>query len=278
MQHVRYVEPERGAPEVPLLGGDVTEGVVRVGDTVRRPVGPHSAAVHCYLRHLADVGFDAAPRFLGVDDRGREVLTYVPGEPGGRPLHAWAAGESVLDGIASIQRRLHDCSQGFVLPDGVAWQAPTVVEGVPPPYDEPDVVSHNDMTPDNLVFRDGQPVALIDFDLSGPTTRLLDVVTTLLYWAPLRAPGDRDPVLRDVDAGRRMRVYADAYGLTAAERARLVDVADRRFARSWHVMRHHAEHRGGGWARMWSEGVGELIRRSHAWLRAERDALQDALR
>ena len=32
--------------------GDVTEGVVRVGQTVRRPAQPQSAAVADYLQHL----------------------------------------------------------------------------------------------------------------------------------------------------------------------------------------------------------------------------------
>ena len=71
--------------EIPLPGGDVTEGVVRLGDTVRRPLGDHSAQVHLVLRHLEASGFDGAPRLLGVDDRGREILTFVDGEVAGRP-------------------------------------------------------------------------------------------------------------------------------------------------------------------------------------------------
>jgi hypothetical protein len=65
--------------EVPMTGGRLTAGVVRVGDTVRRPAGPHSAFVGRLLRHLSAVGFDGAPRALGVDDRGRDVLTFVDG-------------------------------------------------------------------------------------------------------------------------------------------------------------------------------------------------------
>jgi hypothetical protein len=42
--------------EVPLLGGNTTEGLVRVGDTVRRPSGPWSASVHDFLCHLNEVG------------------------------------------------------------------------------------------------------------------------------------------------------------------------------------------------------------------------------
>jgi hypothetical protein len=65
--------------EIPLAGGNVSGGVVRVGDTVRRPAGPWTPAVHALLDHLHAVGFRGAPRPLGLDDRGREVLTYVPG-------------------------------------------------------------------------------------------------------------------------------------------------------------------------------------------------------
>jgi hypothetical protein len=65
-----------GEPEVELPRGDVTEGVVRVGATVRRPHQPQSLAVAGYLDHLERVGFEASPRYLGRDDAGRDVLTY----------------------------------------------------------------------------------------------------------------------------------------------------------------------------------------------------------
>lgn len=265
--------------EVPLLGGDVSDGVVRVGGTVRRRPAGNAAAVHAYLRHLEAAGFPYAPRFLGFDERGREILTFLDGEMGGRPLASWAVTDEALHEIAVIQRRLHDCSAGFTLPDGVSWAAPLELPGVAPVV-EPgaeDVVGHNDITFENTIFVDGHPAGIVDFDLAGPTTRLLDVVTTLRYWAPLADPADRDPALRDADAGRRMRIFADAYGLDDAQRDALPDVADRRFARTWHVMKHRAETDGGGWARMWAGGAGDHIRRSHAWFRSERDTLAAAL-
>lgn len=265
--------------EVPLLGGDVSDGVVRVGRTVRRRPAEGAAAVHAYLLHLERAGFAHAPRFLGFDERGREILTYLDGEMGGRPLAPWAATEDALREIAVIQRRLHDCSAGFVLPDGVGWPPPVELPGVPPVIERgtEDVVGHNDITFENTIFAGGRPVGIIDFDFAGPTTRLLDVVTTLRYWAPLAAPADRDPALRDADAGRRMRIFADAYGLDAAQRAGLLDVADRRFTRSWHAMKRRAETDGGGWARMWDGGAGDNIRRSQEWVRSQRDALAAAL-
>lgn len=105
--------------EVPLAGGDVTEGVVRVGQTVRRPLGPHSPLVHEVLRHLERAGFDGAPRLLGIDDQGREILTYVDGEVAGRPLPDWVADEERIVSVARLVRRYDDAVAGLGIPDTV---------------------------------------------------------------------------------------------------------------------------------------------------------------
>jgi Phosphotransferase enzyme family len=262
-----FREPDPAAAEVPLLGGDVTEGLVRVGDTVRRPPGPHSVPVRHLLLHLERAGFTAAPRWLGIDAKGRDVLTFVPGEMGGRPIHPWAAGEELLVGIARLQRRLHDACEGFTLPDGVRWPERPPVPEAPMPFAAPELVCHNDLTVENVICRDGLPVGFIDFDLAGPTTRLFDIVTTLRYWAPMSPPADRDPAFRDLDAGRRIRLFCDAYGLDDARRADFLGMADRRWHRSYHAMKRAAVERGGGWARMWAEGVGDQILRDRAWAR-----------
>lgn len=62
--------------ELPLEGGRVTEGVIRIGDTVHRPTGPHSDFCHELLLHLEKVNFNSAPRFLGFDEMSREILNY----------------------------------------------------------------------------------------------------------------------------------------------------------------------------------------------------------
>jgi hypothetical protein len=65
--------------EIPLEGGNASGGVVRIGDTVRRPAGPWTPAVHALLGHLHAAGFPGAPQPLGLDEHGREVLTFIPG-------------------------------------------------------------------------------------------------------------------------------------------------------------------------------------------------------
>jgi hypothetical protein len=275
-----YVEPQPGLPEIPLLGGDVSEGVVRVGDTVRRPLGPNAAVIHAVLQHLQQVGFDGAPRLLGIDQHGREVLTFIQGEVAGRPRPRWMADEDRLRSVARLLRDFHRAMESFVLPAELVpdWgipDLPDLPELVPP---EPlEVIGHQDITPENVVFHDGRAVALIDFDLVKPVSRLLEVVNALVWWAPLADPVDRYPEMRDFDAARRARIFVDAYGLDEAARRRLVAVAIGTARRSRRLMQHRAETYGGGWLRMWDEGVGETISRRQAWLERSAAAITRAL-
>ena len=277
-----YAEPDESAPEIPLVGGDVTEGVVRVGDTVRRPVGANAPLVHALLGYLESVGFEGAPRLLGIDAAGREVLTYVHGEVAGRPRPAWIADERRLVSVARFLREYDDAAAGFVVPEGVrAFQgltAPPQDPEMPPPPPYPvELVGHMDVTPDNVVFREGRAVALIDFDLAKPVSRVDEVQNAMHYWAPFEDPADRDPLLRDVDVPRRCRIFADAYGLSDLERSRVVEVAVLRARRAWFSMRYIAEAEGGGWARMWEAGVGDEIKRREAWLERNGAAIGAAL-
>jgi hypothetical protein len=91
----------------PLTGGSDTQGIVRVGDTVRRPLRPFSLTVQAYLAHLREAGFTGAPLPLGVDEQGREVLSFVPGEVHHHPVPPQAAGDDVLVALAQLIRSLH---------------------------------------------------------------------------------------------------------------------------------------------------------------------------
>jgi hypothetical protein len=104
------------------------------------------------------------------------------------------------------------------------------------------------------------------------------VVNTAMWWVPLMPPEDRDPAFASGDVPDRLARFVDAYGLEDGGRAAFVDVAVAGATRSWHRMRAAAEQRGGGWARMWAEGVGDRILRRRAWLLDERASLEEALR
>lgn len=258
-------------PEIELPAGDVTVGVVRVGDTVRRPRQDTSAGVAEYLRYLERAGFDRAPRYLGVDTRGRDVLSYLAGEVPGDPVEPWAAADEVLPSVGRLTRALHDASVGFVPSAPIR----PYVAGRPQPVlpDEPPLVAQRDITPQNTVFRGGEAWGLVDFDLSDWTTRSVDLANTAMHWVPLCDPTDRGPAVAAVDVGKRLRLLLDAYGREAVSAPALLHACELRFAGGYAAMAWSAEHLGGGWARMWSEGAGDVIRRRITWFASVREDL-----
>jgi hypothetical protein len=264
--------------EVPLVGGDVTEGLVRVGDTIRRPRGSWSDGVRALLTELERSGFEGAPRHLGIDSKGRDVLTFVAGEVASRPWPAWVADDDRAVSVARLVRAYDDAAMTIGLPEWAHSLRPAEVPGAPAPIAAPpQFVAHMDITPENVVFRDGTAHALIDFDLARPAERVEELCNVLLWWGAWMPPDDREPVMTSVDAARRGAMLVDAYGLPASDRSRIVPMAINQAERSWHSMKLRAETIGGGWQRMWDEGVGGRILRRRAWLEANAGALHRAV-
>src|SRR5579885_1784998 len=166
------------AKEELLSGGNVTP-VVRVDDTVRRVVGPWSAAVHSLLLHLKARGFSGAPRFLGIDEQGREILTFIEGEVGRYPYPSYILSDGVLLEAACVVRRYHDATTDYTPPAHAAWQFTY------PDATRHEVICHNDLAPYNMVFVDEQPQALIDFDTAGPGPRAWDLAYAAYRFVPL---------------------------------------------------------------------------------------------
>ena len=181
----------------PLDGGNVG-GAVRIGRTVRRPVGPWTPAVHRLLGHLHDKGLRAVPEVLGTDVRGREVLTFLPGTV--LDVDHQQLSDPQLVDVTRWTRELHDAVADF--PCDGPWRYFEV--------ERPELVGHNDVAPYNAVFEGDRLVGVFDWDLAGPTTRLFELAH--LAWAAV-------PLFRPVpatDAARRLELMATTYGGVSA--------------------------------------------------------------
>lgn len=171
--------------EVDLRGGRTTAGVVRIGSEVHRPQSANTPFVHRVLRHLQEKGFAGAPRALGFDEKGREVLSFLPGDV---PTDLGAFTDTQCAAAARLLRGLHDATADF---DGNANTF---------------VVCHGDASPCNCVFREQTPVAFIDFDTAHLGCREEDVGYAAWLWLDI---GNDD--LEPENQGRRLAAFLAAY-------------------------------------------------------------------
>jgi len=109
--------PESRVLAEPLWGGRTTLGVVKIGETVRRPATPNSVFVRSLLMHLELSGFAGAPRYLGMDEDNRDVFSYLPGEV---PSELGEREDQVLQAAARLIRGFHDATAALVHSDAAA--------------------------------------------------------------------------------------------------------------------------------------------------------------
>jgi aminoglycoside phosphotransferase (APT) family kinase protein len=194
--------------EEELTGGNVSK-VVRIGDTVRRSTGPWTPTIQRLLAHVRAKGLLWVPEPLGLDEAGREVLSFIRGTvPYDMP--EWIRKEQVLADVARALRQWHEATVDFSAPDA-QW-------GLPPTSPR-EVVCHNDFAPYNCVFRDGRFVGAIDFDACSPGSRIWDLAYAAYRFVPLlpgpdddkTIPGDRSPFEAPA-MHARLKSFLDYYG------------------------------------------------------------------
>jgi aminoglycoside phosphotransferase (APT) family kinase protein len=175
---------------MPLSGGRITQGVVRVEDTVRRPRQANAELVRTLLVRLEELGLELAPRYRGVDEQGREMFSFLEGDVPDQLDASYS--DATLVATARLIRRFHDATAGSSLAEAC------------------EVVCHGDLSPCNAVFRAGAPVALIDFDNAAPGARLDDLGYALFLWLNIGTDGPAPD-----EQARRIRIVCTAYGVPA---------------------------------------------------------------
>jgi Phosphotransferase enzyme family len=240
--------------ELVLPGGFVTQ-VVRVADTVRRPAAP--GYVRDLLRYFERHGWPGAPRYLGVDDQGREILTFIEGHVAWEKAQpAGVRSAESLTAVARLVRQFHDLTAASELAG------------------DQEVVCHNDLSPKNTVYRDlGQglrPLAFIDWDIAAPGSRVHDVAHVCWQYVGL------GPDVTDArEAARLVRLIADGYELP--DRADLVETILWWQDRCWRGIEAAAGAGDPAMVRLRDRGAAAEVRAAHQWTAANRRVLEQAL-
>ncbi|MFD7137298.1 phosphotransferase [Streptomyces sp. NPDC059894] len=241
------------------LPGGFVNTVVRVGDTVRRPASARTPYVSDLLRFLETAGWDGAPRHLGVDEHGREILSHLDGHVAWEPRQpAAVSSDASMVAVARLVRAFHDLTAGSA------------------PAGDREVVCHNDLSPRNTVYRPVggalRPVAFIDWDLAAPGERIHDVAHVCWQYLGL-GPSVADAA----EAARRMRLIADGYGMGRGHRRELVSTVLWWQDRCWRGIREMADAGDTAMRRLRDAGVVTEVRTAYRWVSDHRDVLERAL-
>ncbi|MEV5877467.1 phosphotransferase [Streptomyces sp. NPDC052101] len=240
------------------LPGGLVNHVVRVGSTVRRPASASTGFIGDLLRIFEASGWSGAPRYRGIDEEGREVLTYLDGHVAWEPQQPSAVfSDESLVRVAQLVREFHDLTAGTELAGSH------------------EVVCHNDLSPKNTVYRPVsgalRPVAFIDWDLAAPGARIHDVAHVCWQYLGL-GPGVGDTS----EAARRLRLITDSYGLV--ERSDLVSVILWWQDRCWRGIEAAAESGNLAMIRLRDAGVVTEVQEAYQWVSDHRIVMDRALR
>ncbi|WP_211750452.1 aminoglycoside phosphotransferase family protein [Paenibacillus sp. Marseille-Q4541] len=200
-----------------LSGGNINN-VVKVGKTVRRNAIPNPF-VYELLRHLEGVGYPYSPRYMGIDEKGREILSYLEGVVPGNDypeIESYMWSDEVLVELAKLLRSYHDATAGFL----------TTTKSINefPETSLHEVICHNDAALYNVVFKDQHPIGIIDFDMAGPGPRIWDIVYTLYTSVPLTSfsPNEEDRCIVQYQTEshantrrKRIDLFFNSYGINA---------------------------------------------------------------
>jgi Phosphotransferase enzyme family len=259
-----------------LAGGVANAGaVLRSGRHVLRPANPHSTSIHRFLAHLRAAGFDGASEPVGIDADGRERMVFIEGAVPVPPFPQWAQTDTALASLAALMLRLHDAARGFD-ETGATWSSemadpdtgqvtdPTTATGL--------VVCHNDVCLENVVFRDGLAVGLLDFDFAAPGRPAYDLAQMARMCVPVDDALDaaRQGWRADAVTPARVRLVADAYGLSASGRQELFDALDRSMKSGGEFVRRRVEAGEAAFVAMWESigGMARFDRRRDWWASA----------
>jgi hypothetical protein len=221
-----------------LKGGRSNQEVVRIEETVHRPVGEHSQFVHSLLTLLEEKGFKYSPRFLGIDEQGREILSFIDGVVPHGDINLTE--ENIIQG-AKVLRQFHDATAGSELAG------------------ESEVVCHNDFAPWNIVVDGDAVVGIIDFDNATKGERLDDFA--YFIWTSINLGQDLDSTTQ----GRKMRMLCEIYGLS--DRSGLVDAVLKQQEKILEKRKHLAENDVTEEAKDYSKSKVTQIEKEIEWVR-----------
>jgi Ser/Thr protein kinase RdoA (MazF antagonist) len=253
--------------EEPLAGGIRHAQTVRVGDTVRKPSGVWTPAVHALLNHLIERGFPA-PKPLGFDEQRREILAFIEGQATIWPWPDFFKRSEAVEHVGRTLRRYHNAVADFVPPEDGVWQD---CDHAVPAADE--IICHGDFGPYNLIWRGERIVGVVDWEWAHPAPAMHDIAFTAWSIVPLCTNEDARATGFDATPHARERLKAFASGYGDVDPRKLLEAVLATQLQFTDKIEKYGAAGKEPWKTFRDIKLHERNMRDHAWLRANLDML-----
>jgi aminoglycoside phosphotransferase len=183
--------------------------VCKENDTVSRPLEPWSGNIHLLLRHFYNNALPV-PKVIKTDTT-HEYLEYINGEQ----IHPRKWNDEALAEAAKLVKKLHTAAKAFDYNRTMEWKPWYLRE-----LGRPELCSHGDIAPWNIITRGNNIVGLIDWEYAGPIDPIIELARAC--WLFPQLADDDLGALYDLpsprERGKQVRLMLDIYGLTKHER------------------------------------------------------------
>jgi thiamine kinase-like enzyme len=177
------------------------------------------------------------------------------------PFPAWAQTDDALASIAVLMRSFHEASSQIPVELGTWSDELADPEGGP-------MICHNDVCLENVVFRDGRAIGLLDFDFAAPGRTVFDLAAFARMCTPIDDDLNASRLgFEVVDRPVRLRLVADTYGLDTSGRQELIQHLDRSMRGGGAFVQRRVDARDPNFTRMLEEmgGMERYERRLRWW-------------
>ncbi|HHB1651131.1 aminoglycoside phosphotransferase family protein [Bacillus sp. TE8-1] len=216
-----------------LTGGRIGK-IHKIEETVVRPSNKWTKDVHDFLMFVHDEGADFVPKPYGINEKGEEVLSFLPGNVFHYPLPEEILSDSIIVSTSKLLLQFHKYSERYVLrlTNDEQWMLPASY-----PIE---VMCHGDFAPYNVTIVNNEATGIIDFDTLHPGSKMWDIAYAIYRWVPFKSPNNPDSFGNLNEQIRKAKLFLDTYGVNSEDKNSFTRVLIKRLQSLINFMRSEA--------------------------------------
>jgi thiamine kinase-like enzyme len=190
------------------------KNVYKKDNMVIRPLEKWSKNIHLLLNHFYNKGLPV-PKIIKTDDK-YEYLEYINGEL----VHPYKWTDEGLYEIGKLVKKIHEAAKDFENKNNMEWKSWYLRD-----LGKPEICSHGDIAPWNIITRDGKPIGIIDWECSGPIDPMIELSRVCWLFPQLHDDdiGKMYELPSPEKRGEQIKIILDAYKLNKKEREGFIE-------------------------------------------------------